>query len=239
MEEPDAGEFESGGDEFDAEFEGIGEAEPVAEAPKRRESAREPSETTWDDIPPPAPSAPAPEAKSDVRAGQVAHDIPDRMMVAIKVPVTARLVEGAPDDLTDGMSGATVQEVLVTKAMSARLVAPDGGFLIEGSSPETQWIYGAPEPALQTDHAHWNWQVTPTERGKRRLQLVLTARTVDARGMAAETALPEQVVEVRVQTNVRRNAFQIGMWAVATLLGGAVARFGSQIVQAIEDLAGM
>lgn len=205
-------------------------------APEAAAPIADPSETTWDDLPV-VPSAPAPV--STVREGQVAHDIPQRMTVAVKVPVEARLAEGAPEDLASGMEGGSIQSVLVTKAMSVRLVAPDGGFLIEGSSPETQWVYGAPEPELQTEHAHWSWSVTPTTRGRRRLQLVLTARTVDDQGVAAETALPEQVVEVRVSANVRRSAFQVGMWAVATMLGGAVAQFGGRIVRAIEDLAGM
>lgn len=194
----------------------------------------------WADTPAPAPSAGRPRPfGSAVRDGQVAHDIPSTMKVAVKVPVEARLVEGAPEGWADDLDGASIQEVLVTKAMTARLVAPDGGFLIEGSSPQLQWVFGAPEPELQTGPARWTWMVTPTARGKHRLQLVLTARTVDDDGTAAETALPEQVVEVEVQANVTRTVLQVGGWAAATFVGGAIAAYGERIMRMIQDYYGM
>ena len=43
------------------------------------------------------------------------------------------------------------------------------------------------------------WHVTPRDKGRRRLQLIISARTVSADGLAAETALPDQVITVRVR----------------------------------------
>jgi hypothetical protein len=58
--------------------------------------------------------------------------------------------------------------------MSVRLRAPDGGFFIENASPETQWI----EKTLllsSDEFASWRWNVTPREKGKKRLQLIISA----------------------------------------------------------------
>ena len=69
--------------------------------------------------------------------------------------------------LAEGLQGggaAYQHEVMVTKAMSVRLRAPDGGFYIETASPETQWI----EKAMQLPSeafASWRWHVTPARRG--------------------------------------------------------------------------
>jgi len=109
--------------------------------------------------------------------------------------------------------------------MSVRLRAPDGGFFIETASPETQWI----EKSLllsSENFASWRWNVTPREKGKKRLQLVISARTVGVDGLAAETALPDQVITVRVRTNYAKSMSRWAGWAVAALVGGLLARFG-------------
>lgn len=199
-------------------------------------------EDTWTDFtPPPVSRAPdgAPAGGSVVRSGQLAHDVPETMMVARKVTVRARLAEGENEALTEGMEGASVQGVQVTKAMTVRLVAPDGGFLVEESSPSVQWVYGAPEPTLQQGPAEWGWTVTPTKRGTYRLRLVISARTVDAQGTSAETALPDQIVDVRVTANVARTALHVAGWAAATVVGGAVTRFGGDITDWLQDWLGM
>ncbi len=113
----------------------------------------------------------------------------------------------------------------MTKAMSVRLRAPDGGFFIETASPETQWI----EKTLllsADDFASWRWNVTPRDKGRKRLQMIISARTVSADGLAAETALPDQVITVRVRTNYAKSASRWAGWAVAALVGGLMARFG-------------
>jgi neural Wiskott-Aldrich syndrome protein len=113
----------------------------------------------------------------------------------------------------------------VTKAMSVRLRAPEGGFVIENRSPETQWI----ENVLgfgSDDFASWRWTVTPRTRGKRQLQLIVSARTVGADGVTAETALPDQLIEVRVATNYGRTAQRWFGWIAAAVIGGLLAKFG-------------
>jgi len=119
----------------------------------------------------------------------------------------------------------------LTSAMSVRLRAPDGGFFIENASPETQWI----EKTLllsSDEFASWRWNVTPREKGKKRLQLIISARTVSGDGLAAETALPDQVITVRVRTNFAKSVSRWAGWAVAALVGGLLARFGEGAYEA-------
>lgn len=160
--------------------------------------------------------------------GQLAENIPRSMRVAVPVLAEVRIARGEVKALAEGLQGggaAYRHEVTVTQAMSVRLRAPDGGFFIETASPETQWI----EEALllsSDEFASWRWNVTPREKGKKRLQLVISARTVGADGLAAETALPDQVITVRVRTNYAKSMSRWAGWAVAALVGGLLARFG-------------
>jgi hypothetical protein len=160
--------------------------------------------------------------------GQLVENIPRNMRVAIPVLVEVRIARRDVKALSEGLQGggaAYRHEVTITNAMSVRLRAPDGGFFIENASPETQWI----EKTLllsSDEFASWRWNVTPREKGKKRLQLIISARTVSGDGLAAETALPDQVITVRVRTNFTRSVTRWVGWAVAALIGGLLARFG-------------
>ena len=50
--------------------------------------------------------------------------------------------------------------------------------------------------------------MTPQRRGRRRLQLVVAARTIGRDGIAAETAPPDRVIEVTVLGNQLRRALR-------------------------------
>ncbi len=144
--------------------------------------------------------------------GQLVENIPRTMRVAVPALVEVRIAKADVQALAEGLQGggaAYRHEVTVTKAMSVRLRAPDGGFFIETASPETQWI----ERTMllsSDDFASWRWHVTPREKGKKRLQLIISARTVGADGLAAETALPDQVITVRVRTNYAKTIVAFG-----------------------------
>ncbi len=222
---------------------------PVPAAPARgREARSEPLATSrpqpsgggplpWEALPEPDLPAPSPPRESSATVeGQLAHAIPPRMTVARPVVVEARLAPGARLDLAEGLgSTAQVVPVIVSRAMSVRLVAPDGGFAIESAAPETQWV----DAADQSEQiAAWRWTVTPLERGSRRLQLVLSARSVDRQGVAADRTLPDQLVTVQVGVNYPRSAVRIGAWAIATVVGGALGRWGHDLVSAVQDLLG-
>ena len=114
------------------------------------------------------------------------------------------------------------------RALSVRLIAPDGGFWIESASPETHWVETAPS-RQQDDHASWRWTVVPQRRGRHRLLLVVTERTVGRDGLAAETAPPDRVIEVTVKGNLGQRAVQWTRLLAAVLLGALIGRFGQRV----------
>lgn len=150
------------------------------------------------------------------------------MRMGVPVVVEARIARADVKALAEGLQGggaAFRHEVVVTKAMSVRLRAPDGGFSIENRSPETQWI----ENVLgfgNDDFASWRWTVTPRGRGRRQLQLIVSARTVGADGVTAETALPDQTIDVKVAINYARTFARWAGWIAAAVIGGLLAKFG-------------
>lgn len=174
-----------------------------------------------------------------IESGQLVENIPRRMRVGVPVVAEARIARADVKALADGLAGggaAFHHEVVVTKAMSVRLRAPDGGFTIENRSPETQWI----ENILgigNDDFASWRWTVTPRGRGRRQLQLIVSARTIGADGMTAETALPDQIVDVRVSINYARTAGRWIGWISAAVIGGLLAKFGEQAWVILQLLA--
>lgn len=163
-----------------------------------------------------------------IEAGQLVENIPRRMRVGLPAVVEARIARNDVKALSEGLAGggaAFRHEIVVTKAMSVRLRAPGGGFTIENRSPETQWIenvlgLGADE------YASWRWTVTPMARGRRQLQLIVSARTMGADGMTAETALPDQIVDVKIAINLTRTALKWAGWIGAAVVGGLLAKFG-------------
>lgn len=119
--------------------------------------------------------------------------------------------------------------------MSVRLRAPKGGFYIESASPETQWLEST--LGIETDEfARWRWTVTPKTRGKKPLQVIVSARTMGADGMIAESALPDQVIEVKVRANLTKNTKRLVGWTIAAIAGGLLARFGEQIWETSRTL---
>ncbi|MCB1526087.1 MAG: hypothetical protein KDJ45_00110 [Hyphomicrobiaceae bacterium] len=180
------------------------------------------------------------QRSAELAAGQMVENIPRVMRVGVATVVEARIARAEVKALAEGLQGggsAWRHDLTVTKAMSVRLRAPDGGFFIETNSPETQWI----ENTLgfdTDDYASWRWSVTPKERGAKRLQLIISARTVGTDGLAAETALPDQVVDVKVRINYGKTAKRWGGWALAAVLGGVLARFGEDLPATLMNLIG-
>jgi hypothetical protein len=169
--------------------------------------------------------------KGHVQAGQLIENIPRSMRVAVPVIVEARIARANVRAIAEGLQGAgtpTRHEILVSRAMSVRLRAPDGGFYIETASPETQWIDNV-LGVMSDDFASWRWSVTPKGRGKRRLQLLVSARTAGTDGLIADTALPDQVIEVKVGINYGLTMKKWGGWMMAAVVGGLFARFGEDV----------
>lgn len=182
--------------------------------------------------PQPAQTGPRPARKrakaASIEAGQLAENIPRTMRVGKTVRAEVRIAKASITALTEGMDGGGQvwqHAVAITKAMSVRIRAPDGGFYIESASPETQWIEGTLGYASD-DFASWRFLITPQSRGWSDLQIIVSARTVGADGVAAETALPDQIIEVKVRANIGRALARLFGWTVAAVAGGALAKFG-------------
>lgn len=177
----------------------------------------------------------APRARVPIQAGQLVENIPRSMRVGRTETVEVRIAKANLKALADGLEGNTsvfAHVIVVTKAMSVRLRAPDGTFTIEGASPETQWIENALDQPGD-DFASWRWHITPKKRGNARIQLVVSARTVGSDGFAAETTLPHQVIDVIVHTDFARLSKRVAGWAIAAFIGGVIARFGQGSVDTL------
>jgi hypothetical protein len=150
-----------------------------------------------------------------------------------------RISRDKVDSLMQLLTGGRMQhhpEAVAARVLSVRLKAPDGGFAIEAATPETQWIEAAAGPQ-QDDHVGWRWTVTPQKRGRRRLQLVVAARTIGRDGIAAETTPPDRIIEVAVRPHVLRRLLR---WTALLLLLGVGAALGrlsqDKLAQDIVDL---
>lgn len=193
-------------------------------------------------VPGPSPrpaSATAPGATPVVEIGQLVENIPKSMRVAVPQRVEVRIGKASIRALAEGLQGggaAWRHDVTITKAMSVRLRAPEGGFYIESASPETQWIENT-LGLMADDYASWRWTITPQARGWRRLQLVVSARTIGADGLAAETALPDQLIDVRVRTNYGKVVSTAAGWLAAALAGGIIAKLGEDAFAAALSAA--
>ncbi len=203
-------------------------AEPAAEIHREGPTRRQPAAASA------AGRKPAPKsAAKPAERGLLVENIPRRMRVSVPEQVEVRISRRQLAQLSEGLRGRgapVAHDVYVTQAMSVRLRAPGGGFFIETASPETQWVderigLGDNEPAS------WRWTVTPKARGKRKLQVVVAARTVNNEGINADTPLPEQTIEVSVATNYGIVAKRSLYWLLAMLFGGAIGAFGEQAIK--------
>ena len=183
--------------------------------------------------------APRIHRRPSIEAGQLVENIPRRMRVGLTVSVEVRIARDGAQGVSAGLQGQAPpvrHDLFITKAMSVRLRAPDGGFNIEAASPETQWTEAALTP-LSSDFASWRFLVTPERRGDASLQLIVAARVVGRDGIVAETALPDRVISVRVRTNYLRTGLRWTGWLSALALGGVIGKLGEGAFATIVQLA--
>lgn len=155
--------------------------------------------------------------------GRLVETIPRRMRSAVTERVEVRISREDTEKLTRGMEGRSEpvrHDIRLTQTMSVALRAPDGGFTIEPLSPETQWIFDRPD--TNEVYGRWRWSVTPHEPGQRRLQLIIAARSIGQNGHVGDTALPDQVITVRVRTNYLRTMGSGLKWIAAMMVGGVL-----------------
>jgi hypothetical protein len=176
--------------------------------------------------------------KGKADTGQLAENIPRTMRVGRTERVEVRIAKASLKALTEGLEGGGAvwqHQVTITKAMAVRIRAPEGGFFVETASPETQWIENSPSFGSE-DFASWRFLITPQSRGWSRLQITVSARTIGADGVAAETALPDQIVDIKVRRNLARTSGRVFGWTVAAVLGGVLASFGGTGITVVRTL---
>ena len=175
----------------------------------------------------------------DDPTGRLIENIPRKMRVGALEKVEVRIARSDVEGLTERMTGGGHlhrHDVRVADAMTVRLRAPDGGFLIDPLSAETCWTHKAKGAGLpEHDFASWRWSVTPQRRGQARLLLIISAQTLDANGVAAEAALPDQVIKVHVRVNYGRTVRKVAGWGLLMVAGGALSAWGRELYPAALD----
>jgi hypothetical protein len=175
----------------------------------------------------------------DDPTGRLIENIPRKMRVGALEKVEVRIARSDVEGLTERMAGGGHlhrHDVRVADAMTVRLRAPDGGFLIDPLSAETCWTHKAKGAGLQEhDFASWRWSVTPQRRGQARLLLIISAQTLDANGVAAEAALPDQVIKVHVRVNYGSTVRKVAGWGLLMVAGGALSAWGRELYPAALD----
>jgi hypothetical protein len=194
------------------------------------------------------PARPGASARGGQRAaaGPLMEAIPRKMRVGAATSAQVRIGRDKIDSLLQLLMGSRVPhhpDAVVARVLSVRLRAPDGGFSIEPGTPETQWIEattGQASGQSHDDHVAWHWTVTPQRRGRRRLQLLVSARMIGRDGITAETAPPDRAIEVTVRPNLVRRLLRWG--AVATLfgIGAALGRLSQdKLAQDLLDVGAL
>jgi hypothetical protein len=111
----------------------------------------------------------------------------------------------------------------VCRAVSLRLSAPEGGFLVEALTPETQWIFDRPSFLGEEAFGTWAWTAVPSESGAYNLMLSAFARDIDPNGLAGDLSIPEQVIRIRVRGSFWRAVAGFLRTIMILLLGSGLA----------------
>jgi hypothetical protein len=151
------------------------------------------------------------------------------MCAHVAVTGEVRITRDKIETLMQALAGAPTHRrgAHLARTLCVRLRAPNGGFVIEALTPETQWIDNSTS-LVHDDTALWRWTIVPQRRGRRRLLLTLSARTIGADATGAETAPPDRVIDVRIRANYARLGARVAAWLAAVAVGNLLGRFGEQ-----------
>ena len=187
-------------------------------------------------LPPMESYAPASPWPTVPRAGQsergpLVENVPRVMRVGVPVDVEVHIARDKIESLImtlNGRGAPARPDAFLTRAVSVRLRAPHGGFWIEAVSPETQWAETATSHP-HDDFAVWRWTVLPHRRGRGRLLLMVSTRTVGQDGLATESAPPDRVIEIKVKSNKLRRLGSLFVWLIVLSIGAALGYFGQDV----------
>jgi hypothetical protein len=160
--------------------------------------------------------------------GLLIEAVPRRMHIGVPATAEVRIARSKLDGLLQALNvrdPKSAGEALLLRALSVRLQAPKGGFWVESTTPETNWIEGAHGHA-EDEFITWTWTVVPRRRGRNRLTLTVTAHTAGRDGAPGVSSPPDRVIDVSVGLNHARRALRTMGWLAAGLAGAALAHFG-------------
>ncbi len=179
---------------------------------------------------------------SVLEKGRLVENIPRRMKVNLPCRAQVRITRAHMDEINSefaDLSSSHIHELAVTEAMTVQLRAPGGGFHIENLSPQTQWIDRNQRHIDDADFGAWKWNVTPTKSGKSRLQLVISARTVDDEGNIHIADIPDKIIELAIARDHRTIAKRAAIVSVVGLAGLLVGKYGETAWHWVSQLTNM
>lgn len=159
--------------------------------------------------------------------GWLVENFPRRMRAHIPVEAEVRVSSSMTDNLPLGLVGSgetVIHEFEVAQAMSLKLSAPKGGFIIESQSPETQWVWRDGDGHADDCLASWHFTVTPTKRGPNVLRLTFSYKEV-AGGIVADSTMPDKVLDIVVATNFGRTFAKVAGWFLTLAIGAALGAY--------------
>ena len=171
---------------------------------------------------------------SVLEKGRLIEAVPRKMKVNKASRAEVRITRDQLDEINrefEDLSASHIHELAVTEAMTVQLRAPGSGFHIENLSPQTQWIDRNQRHINDADFGVWRWNVTPVKSGKSRLQLVISARTVDDEGNIHIADIPDKIIELAITRDYGNTLKKAGFIALLVLASLALGRYGETAYQ--------
>ncbi len=177
--------------------------------------------------------------------GPLVEAIPRRMRIDVTSEGEVRIAQDRIETLVAalaGRGGSQMSEPVVMRALTVRLRAQDGDFFIEPLAPETQWLETNPH-AVHEEPLTWRWAITPRERGKGKLVLLVAMRTIGIDGASEEVGPPDRIVEIKVRGRVARTILRRLFWLAAFvgvfMLGRIGGDLGPLLLRTIRQVTGL
>ena len=171
------------------------------------------------------------------KEGRLARGIPKTMTLEETEVVEVRIARHEIEAVTASGQDPSSRELVVAKAMTLRLRAPDGDFFVEPETPETHWIENR-LGRLNDDQVIWRWAVTPIERGEGVLQLIVGMRTVAGDGQAMDMSVPDETIDVRVVGYKPGLAGRLFTGVVLLAIGAAAGFFAEDLSALVAKFTG-
>lgn len=194
----------------------------------------------------PLPPIQAPQQrKGAVERGPLVEAIPRRMQLDVTSEGEVRIAQERIENLVAALAGRSrpqVSEPVLMRALSVRLRVQDGRFHVEPLTPETQWLdlapqYPSAEPLL------WRWAITPRAKGKGRLVLLVSMRSVGADGSSEEVGPPDRIVEIKIRGRAGRKLVRRLLLATALvgafMLGRIAGPLWPLLVRTVREVTGL